>query len=107
MRRTIILLAAIFLAIAVVVPAFAQQNLPPDPSKMSGRFSATPPGDFILLDALILRPLGLAAMAVGAIGAVAATPWAEASHSEDRVKRELIEKPYWYTFCRPLGDSDF
>ncbi len=105
MKRTIILLADILLALTVL-PAFAQQDLPPDPS-MTGRFSSDPPGEFIIFDAVILRPLGLAAMGVGALGTVAAAPWTSSSHSGDRVKRELLDKPYWYTFCRPLGDSDF
>ena len=106
MKKFITLLAAIFLALGVVLPALAQEDLPPDPS-MTGRFSADPPGEFIIFDTLVLRPLGLVAMGVGAVGAAASAPWANSSHSEDRVKRELLDKPYWYTFCRPLGDSDF
>ena len=105
MKRTVILLAAIFVALTVL-PAFAQEDLPPDPA-MTGRFSSDPPGEFIIFDAVILRPLGLAAMGVGAVGTYLAGPWAASSHSGDRVKRELLDKPYWYTFCRPLGDSDF
>ena len=106
MKKPLILLAALFFALAVGLPAFAQEDLPPDPS-MTGRFSQDPPGEFIIFDAVVLRPLGLASMGVGAIGAALAAPWAGSSHSEDRVKRELLEKPDWYTFCRPLGDSDF
>jgi hypothetical protein len=106
MKKAMILLAALFFTIAVGAPVFAQDDLPPDPT-MTGRFSRNPPGEFIIFDALILRPLGLAAMGVGAIGAAASAPWAASSHSEDRVNRELLQKPYWYTFCRPLGDSDF
>ncbi len=106
MKKAMISLAAIFLALAVTLPAIAQQDLPPDPS-MTGRFSADPPGEFIILDALILRPLGLAAMGVGAAGAIAAAPWAVSSNTQGRVNRELLQKPYWYTFCRPLGSSSF
>lgn len=106
MKKIITLLAAIFLATGFALPALAQDDLPPDPS-MTGRFSADPPGEFIIFDALVLRPLGVMAMGVGAVGAAAAAPWAASSNSQDRVKRELLEKPYWYTFCRPLGDSDF
>jgi hypothetical protein len=106
MKRVVIFLAAIFFSLALALPAIAQQDLPPDPD-MSGRLSANPGGDMILIDALILIPLGLASMAVGAIGAAAAAPWAASSNSEGQVKRELLEKPYWYTFCRPLGETDF
>ncbi|MDR3555964.1 MAG: hypothetical protein P4L55_14500 [Syntrophobacteraceae bacterium] len=106
MKKTMMFLAAIFLAIAVALPALAQETLPPDPN-MSGRFSANPPGEFIIVDAVILRPLGLASMAVGAIGAGLAAPWITSPLSCQRVNRELLQKPAWYTFGRPLGDSDF
>ncbi|MDR3567048.1 MAG: hypothetical protein P4L43_03375 [Syntrophobacteraceae bacterium] len=106
MKKAMLLLAVMFFAVALGLPAFAQENLPPDPS-MTGRFSQDPPGEFILFDTFILRPLGLVAMGVGAVGAAASAPWANSSHSQYRVKRELLDKPYWYTFCRPLGDSDF
>jgi len=104
--KRIILILTITLLSMTALPVLAQQVLPPDPT-MTGRFIAEPMGEFIIFDALILRPLGLASMAVGAGGAVLAAPWSRSSNSEDRVKRELLRKPYWYTFCRPVGDIDF
>jgi hypothetical protein len=105
MKKIALILTMAFLAMTTI-PVLAQEALPPDPT-LSGRFTAEPAGEFIIFDALILRPLGLASMAVGAAGAAAAYPWANFSHSEDRVTRELILKPYWYTYCRPIGDIDF
>lgn len=104
MKKTIVSLAIILFATAVALPALAQDELPPDPSVMTQ--SAQPSGDLIILDALVLRPLGLAAMGVGAIGAVAAAPWAASSNSQAVVRQELLQRPYAYTFCRPLGDVE-
>jgi hypothetical protein len=107
MKRVFLILTAIAMLSMTAIPLMAQQEvLPPDPN-MSGRITYPPDGEFILFDVLLLRPLGLASMAVGAVGATVAAPWAASSHSNDRVQRELIQKPYDYTFCRPLGDIDF
>lgn len=67
----------------------------------------SPPGEFILLDVLVLRPLGLAATAIGVAGAIVSTPLAVATQSEDRVGKSLLRRPYEYTFCRPVGDVDY
>jgi hypothetical protein len=92
MKRIIIILSAIAMLSMTALPVLAQEPLPPDPT-LSGRFTA--------------EPLGLVSMGVGALGAVAAAPWAASSNSQNRVDRELIQKPHDYTFCRPLGDIDF
>jgi len=64
-----------------------------------------PPPTFasVLSDILILRPLGLAGMALGTAGAVVATPFALPSGSMGEVGRTLIIGPYDFTFNRPLG----
>ncbi len=67
----------------------------------------SPPGEFILMDVLILRPLGLVSMAVGFTGAVLASPWGCSSCTSHRVKKELLEKPWNYTFARPLGEEEW
>ncbi len=105
MKRITLLLTLIFLSV-MIIPVFAEEPLPPDPT-LSGRFTAEPAGEFIIVDTFVLRPLGIASMAVGAGSAIFAYPWSRPSHSEERVTRELIQKPYWYTFCRPIGDIDF
>lgn len=104
--KKIALIVTIALISMAAIPVLAQEVLPPDPTA-TGRLAAQPAGEFILFDALILRPLGLAAMGVGAVSSVVAYPLAVPSNSQDRVTRELIQKPYWYTVCRPMGDIDF
>ncbi|HYA42470.1 MAG TPA: hypothetical protein VEF34_14275 [Syntrophobacteraceae bacterium] len=105
MKKIALILTIAFLAMTAM-PVLAGEALPPDPT-LTGRFTAEPAGEFIIFDALVLRPLGLAALGLGAVTSVVAYPMSGPSHSEDRVTRELIQKPYSYTFCRPIGDIDF
>ncbi|NLI81028.1 MAG: hypothetical protein GX443_04985 [Deltaproteobacteria bacterium] len=67
----------------------------------------SPPGEFIIADVLILRPLGLISMAVGLTGAALAMPWGCSSCTTHRVRKELLEEPWNYTFARPLGEETF
>ena len=106
MKKLFLILAAIAMLTASAVPLMAQEQLPPDPN-LSGRMAAPPEGEFIMFDVFILRPLGLFSMGVGALTAAAASPWAASSHSMDMVQRELLDKPFNYTFRRPVGDIDF
>ena len=86
------------------------------PAPLTGRQSAPhyapvrayvvlPPPTFasVLSDILILRPLGIAGMALGTAGTVVATPFALPSGSMGEVGRTLIIDPYNFTFNRPLG----
>jgi hypothetical protein len=66
-----------------------------------------PPGELIIVDAVILRPLGLVSMAVGFAGSIVAWPWATTSCSQYRVEQALICEPYNYTFTRPVGEMDY
>lgn len=65
-----------------------------------------PEGEYMMFDAIVLRPLGIVSMGVGFVSSIIAAPWMASSGSEDRVKQEFFEKPYNYTFCRKLGDID-
>ena len=67
---------------------------------------SNPSGELILADSLILRPLGVVAMGVGFVGALLTLPWTAGSGTSDRVTTELVDKPYEYTFCRPIGDVE-
>jgi len=96
----------------IVVPAYAQDKCPQSYSMWVGESSddldsdSSPPGELMIFDALVLRPLGMVAMAVGLGGAFVTGPFAATSNSGDRVGKELLEKPANYTFCRPIGDVD-
>lgn len=87
------------------VPPMTRQT--PDTSQMPPfTDSANPPGELLLVDALILRPIGLIACFVGLAGTVATLPTAITSNSTDRTVKELADRPFQYTFTRPLGDVD-
>ena len=58
----------------------------------------------MVVDAVVMRPLGLAATLVGAVLTVVALPFTIPSGSVESSVRELIVKPAEYTFKRPLGD---
>ena len=90
----------------------SQSSAPPEQSVESyygkSDYKTNPPGELLIADAVILRPLGLVSCAIGLVSAIFVTsPWAASSNSHDRVQAELIDKPFDYTFKRPLGDVDY
>ena len=58
----------------------------------------------MMVDVLVMRPLGLAAMLLGTVLTVVALPFTLPSGSVESSAREWIVKPAAYTFTRPLGD---
>ena len=58
----------------------------------------------MVVDAVVMRPLGLAATLIGAVLTVVALPFTIPGGSVESSARELIVKPAEYTFKRPLGD---
>ena len=87
----------------VPAPAYGQPLLPVYPP--APPYVVYPPPTFpsVLADILILRPLGIAGLALGTAAAIAATPFALPSGSEGVVGRTLIGDPFDFTFRRPLG----
>ncbi len=73
---------------------------------LEDEWDSDPPGELILADVLILRPLGIASQIVGLAGSIVSIPWAASSCSGCLVQRELIQEPFEYTWCRRLGDLD-
>ena len=57
-------------------------------------------------DALVVRPVCLAATVIGTAVFIVALPWAAASKSTKKVAETLVLKPANATFTRPLGDMD-
>ena len=107
MKRTIGLVIFLFALVGLfTAPALAAEDNAPSIYKISfSNIDTRPSGEEILLDALFMRPLGLAAIAVGTAGVVAAAPWMITSCGceDDDVHRELVRKPWSYTFERKLG----
>jgi hypothetical protein len=95
---------AVLLLLGTVIPVYAQggYGAPVDSSPCD-----TPPGEWIIVDILFLRPAGIAAMGVGLVGAVIALPFAALSGSTDRICQRLIREPFEYTFKRPVGNLNY
>lgn len=60
----------------------------------------------MVVDVVVMRPLGLVATVVGTVLTVVALPFTIPSGSVESSARELILRPADYTFRRPLGDFD-
>lgn len=58
----------------------------------------------MVVDAVVMRPLGLAATMLGTMLTVVALPFTIPSGSVEASARQLILRPAEYTFKRPLGD---
>ena len=58
----------------------------------------------MVVDAVVMRPLGLAATVVGTVLTVVTLPFTIPSGSVESSAHELIVRPAEYTFKRPLGD---
>jgi len=113
MKKTLSLLVVAALLLALVpAPAIGVDDAVPssplsrsapaeDPSR------SDPPGELIIADVLFLRTAGLVACVIGAVGALVVWPFAAASRSENVVCRQLLVKPFRYTFERPLGQMDW
>jgi len=63
-------------------------------------------GGAIMADALIARPICLAATALGTAVFVVSLPFALITHGVDRSAKALVVTPAKATFTRPLGDFE-
>lgn len=84
----------LILALAVPCPAVAD-----DAGTVSGDR-----GTDMLVDALVVRPLGLVGTVLGAAVTVVTLPFTLPTSSADEAAQYMIVAPAEYTFNRPLGD---
>ena len=87
MKKKLIAFLIMFVLIASTAPALANE----------------PADDNIISDVLFVRPISLAATAVGAVIFVVALPVSIPSGSVERVGQRLVVDPLKYTFVRPIG----
>jgi hypothetical protein len=59
----------------------------------------------ILVDTLLLRPIGIVATLVGVAAFIVALPFSLPTRSTDKVAQKLVVAPAQYTFVRPLGQT--
>ena len=99
MRKKIIVGLLLLLAVSLLqIPAYAGTT-----TKYATYDRGDIPLDSTLFDLLILRPMGIAACAVGLATSVWAFPFAAATGSGAEVGDKLIVEPFEYTFRRPVG----
>ena len=60
----------------------------------------------MVLDAFLLRPLGLAATVLGTATFLVTLPFSLPTRSADDAAKVLVIKPAEYTFARPLGEVE-
>ena len=60
----------------------------------------------ILVDAFLLRPLGLAATVLGTAAFLVTLPFSLPTRSADQAANALVVEPAHYTFARPLGQVE-
>jgi hypothetical protein len=64
-------------------------------------------GEKIVLDAVVLRPVGLVTTVAGTAIYAISLPFSLLGGNEAEVREHLIYEPARYTFKRPLGDIDY
>ena len=93
----------IVLLVIVQVGSAAQEAVVPD--KENSRQSTDSAG-LILVDALLLRPLGLAATVLGTAAFIVTLPFSLPTRSAEDAAKALVIEPAEYTFARPLGEVE-
>lgn len=91
--------SVVFVMVAVLVctttgfSAFAQDQKLEEEATAEG----------IILDFVLLRPLGIAATAVGTVFFIASLPFSVPTGSMGVTFKKLVAEPASFTFARPLG----
>ena len=94
----------ILVLLALTTPAAAQDAAKPNEADEANETLAAPDSaGMMLMDAFLLRPLGLAATVLGTAVFIVTLPFSLPTHSADDAAKVLVVKPAKYTFARPLG----
>ena len=86
------------LTLALSVHLYAQEQAAYDTPE-----SETPVTD-VMYDALLMRPVGVIALGVGAVTFIISLPITLPLGEAGRTARELVAAPFNFTFTRPIGD---
>ncbi len=97
-KRTIVFLTVASLVLLPVGVALAQgQQLLDDTQPEAGAMIA---------DVVLIRPLGIASMILGAAAFIVSIPFTASGGNVDEAWDTLVTKPAKFTFKRPLGQFD-
>lgn len=89
------ILSAVALALALPVASWADSGA-----------GTGDKGTDMLIDLVLLRPMGLAATGVGSVVFLVSLPFSLASGGAGSAACELVGEPLAYTFTRPLGEIE-
>lgn len=89
-----------FLVIALISVSSGQVLAAQDCNRVTRETTA----DIIAADALLARPVGIVATAVGSVLYAISLPFTLAAGGEEAVRERLVEDPARFTFNRCLGD---
>jgi hypothetical protein len=99
MKKRIIIGLLVLLAVSLIqIPAYAGTT-----TRYATQDRGNIPLDATLFDLIILRPMGIAACAVGLAASLWAFPFAATTGAGSEVGDKLITEPFEYTFTRPIG----
>ena len=63
-----------------------------------------PSGGAMIYDMVVIRPIGLAATAIGTVFWLVSSPFSASGDNFDTATEKLVKEPAAYTFKRPLGE---
>jgi hypothetical protein len=63
-----------------------------------------PTGGMMMWDALVMRPIGIVGTVVGSAVWLISYPFAALGENTDESTEALVQKPFEWTFQRPLGE---
>jgi hypothetical protein len=87
------LFTAVCLAALLMVPS----------TRALGAYTDKATGDSIIIDVLLTRPLGIAAIAFGAGIFIIALPFTLPTRTVGTAADQLVAEPFRFTFVRPVG----
>ena len=101
----IVFLILVLLSATTLVAA-QETTKPNEANETNETLEAPDAAGMMLLDAFLLRPLGLAATVLGTAAFVVTLPFSLPTRSADDAAKVLVVKPATYTFVRPLGEVE-
>ena len=91
MNKTISVITLLLVLLVTSVPAMAEERTEPS-------------GVGILFDVVLIRPLGIASIVLGAGVFVISLPFSLPTNSTGVAARKLVAEPFKFTFARPVGE---
>jgi hypothetical protein len=91
MKKTFVMFLIAFMLLAGAVSALAYETSDAD----------------VIADTVLVRPIGIAAIAAGSVIFVASLPFSLPTGSVPKVAQVLILDPVEFTFIRPVGNFDY